>query len=235
VSAPVFVTGGTGYLGRPLIEALLSGGHRVIALARAGSEAKVPRGAEVVVGDALDGSSFARAVPDGATLVHLVGTSHPGPHKAALFRSVDLAAVEATAFAARQARAGHVVYVSVAHPAPVMRAYVESRREGEAIVRSTGIPATLMRPWYVLGPGHRWPYALLPLYALLRRIPATREGANRLGLVTRPEMVAALVRAVANPPSSGVRVVEVPEIRCSKRCPLDSSLVPSDHEPAASP
>jgi len=94
-----------------------------------------------------------------------------------------------------------------------VRAYVESRREGEAIVRSTGIPATLMRPWYVLGPGHRWPYALLPLYALLRRIPATREGANRLGLVTRPEMVAALVRAVSSPPSSGVRVVEVPEIR----------------------
>ena len=23
---------------------------------------------------------------------------------------------------------------------------------------------TILRPWYVLGPGHRWPYALKPMY-----------------------------------------------------------------------
>jgi uncharacterized protein YbjT (DUF2867 family) len=32
-------------------------------------------------------------------------------------------------------------------------------------------------------------------------------------LVTRREMVAALLHAVVNPPASGARVVEVPEIR----------------------
>jgi hypothetical protein len=69
-----------------------------------------------------------------------------------------------------------------------------------------------LRPWYVLGPGHRWPYILLPLYAVLRWLPQTREGARRLGLVTRNEMVRALVHAVEHP-AAGVRVVEVPEIR----------------------
>jgi hypothetical protein len=72
----------------------------------------------------------------------------------------------------------------------------------------------MLRPWYVLGPGHRWPYALVPVYAVLSRIPATREGALRLGLVTRRQMIAALVNAVENPPS-GVRIVDVPAIRAS--------------------
>jgi uncharacterized protein YbjT (DUF2867 family) len=102
--------------------------------------------------------------------------------------------------------------VSVAHPAPVMKAYIAVRQEGERLVRASGARATILRPWYVLGPGHLWPYALLPLYALLERLPSTAEGARRLGLVTRRQIVAALVQAVENPPDA-VRIVEVPEIR----------------------
>ena len=64
----------------------------------------------------------------------------------------------------------------------------------------------------MLGPGHRWRYLLLPLYALLEQLPATREGAQRLGLVTLEQMVTALVEAVENP-SSGVRICGVSEIR----------------------
>jgi len=40
-----------------------------------------------------------------------------------------------------------------------------------------------------------------------------RESAERLGLVTRDAMVAALVRAVEVPPTDGVRIVDVPAIR----------------------
>jgi len=163
----------------------------------------------------LDEASFVDAMPRGAAIVHLVGTPHPSPAKAAEFLRVDLASIRATVAAAPRTGAVHLVYVSAAHPAPVMKAYVAARVAGEALVRGAGIPATILRPWYVLGPGHRWPYALLPFYALLAAIPATRDGARRLGLVTRRAMVSALVRAVASPPDSGVRTVEVPEIRSS--------------------
>lgn len=209
----VFVTGGTGYIGQPLIEALLVRGYAVDALVRRGSEGKLPAGTRAVFGDALRAETFQAAVPTGATLVHLVGTPHPGPHKAAAFRRVDLASIRASVAAARHAGVAHIVYVSVAHPAPVMRAYVAVREEGEALVAATGIPATILRPWYVLGPGHWWPYALLPLYALLRRLPSTRAATERLGLVTRPAMLAALVDVVAAPPAAGVRFVEVADIR----------------------
>ena len=210
---PVFVTGGTGYIGRPLISALLDRGYRVYALVRRGSEAKLPPGALAVIGSALDASTFASAIPSDASVVHLVGTPHPSPAKAAEFRGVDLASIRATTEAVRRARVRQLVYVSVAHPAPIMRAYIAARQEGEALVWASQIPATILRPWYVLGPAHRCPYFLVPFYAILRSIPATRESAERLGLVTRQAMVAALVRAVEAPPATGVRIVEVPEIR----------------------
>jgi uncharacterized protein YbjT (DUF2867 family) len=208
----IFITGGTGYLGRPLISALVAAGRRVRALVRPGSESKVPAGADLVAGNALDASSWASAVAPADTLIHLVGTPHPSPSKAAEFERVDLASVRESVSAALAGGVRHIVYVSVAHPAPVMHAYIASRVQGEALVRDSGIPATILRPWYVLGPGHRWPYALVPLYLVARLIPSTRAGAQRLGLVSRDQMVAALVRAVAQPPN-GIRFVEVPAIR----------------------
>jgi uncharacterized protein YbjT (DUF2867 family) len=211
--SPVFVTGGTGYIGQPLVEALLARGYDVRALVRSGSEGKLAAAAIRVAGNALDASTFADRIAAGATVVHLVGTSHPNPSKAAEFRRVDLTSIRATVEAARRAHARHLVYVSVAHPAPVMQAYIAARQEGEAAVRASGLPATIVRPWYVLGPGHYWPIVLVPIYALLRLLPATRAGAERLGLVTRRALVATLLRAVEEPPAAGVRIIEVPEIR----------------------
>lgn len=209
---PVFVTGGTGYVGRPLIAALIERGIEVHALVRPGSERRLPAGARAVAGNALDAATFQHLVPAAAAIVHLVGTPHPNPSKAAEFQRVDLGSIRATAEAARRAGAAHLIYVSVAHPAPIMRAYIEARCQGEALVASTGIPATIIRPWYVLGPGHRWPYILIPVYAALRRIPSTRDTAIRLGLVTRRAMVAALLQAIIDPPPRGTRIVSVPEI-----------------------
>lgn len=212
----VFVTGGTGYIGRPLVEALVARKHAVVALARAGSEDKVATGATAVVGDALDAATFAYAIPRAATVVHLVGTPHPNPSRAAEFERVDLASIRASATAAANAGAAHVVYVSVARPAPLMRSYIAAREAGEAAVLATGIPATFVRPWYVLGPGHYWPVVLQPLYALARLFPPTRDQALRLGLVKLEEIVAALVGAVEAPPRDGPRIVDVPAIARSR-------------------
>ena len=214
----VFITGGTGYVGRALLPELLGRGHDIRALVRLGSERKLPPGVISTLGDPLVASTFAGAVSSSDTFIHLVGTSHPNPFKKAEFRRVDFASAKASIDAAVGAGISHFIYVSVAHPAPVMKSYISVRMECEEMVRSSGLNATILRPWYVLGPGHRWPYALLPLYWMWERIQATREGARRLGLVTLNQMVAALICAVENPstPQGGhayFRVFTVPDIR----------------------
>jgi uncharacterized protein YbjT (DUF2867 family) len=183
---------------------------------RPGSDRRLPDGALPVAGDALRAETFAGAVGPSDTLIHLVGTPRPSPAKAAEFRAVDLPSIRASVEAARAAGVRHLVYVSVAHPAPVMRAYIAVRQEGERLIRASGLAGTILRPWYVLGPGHRWPYLLLPIYAVLGRLPWTREGARRLGLVTHEQMLRALLKATEEPPA-GVREIDVPQIRQEHR------------------
>ena len=215
-SRDVLVTGSTGYMGTRVIPTLVARGHRVRALTRAASRGRVPAGAEPIVGNALDAASIATALRPEDTLLHLVGTPHPSPAKAKEFVDVDLQSVRAAVEAARAAGVSHIVYVSVAQPAPVMRAFLAVRAEGERLIRESGVAATILRPWYVLGPGHRWPYALLPHYAVMRLVPRFRDGAERLGLVTIRQMLAAMVNAVESSPRAGeVRVLAVPDIRAS--------------------
>ncbi|MBL9203191.1 MAG: NAD(P)H-binding protein [Opitutaceae bacterium] len=211
----VLITGATGYLGRALVPVLVARGHRVRALVRPGSEGKRGAGVESVAGNPLVADDIAGALSNCDTLVHLVGVPKPSPAKARQFREVDRVSIQAAVAAVERlppATRPHLVYLSVAQPAPVMRAYVAVRAEGEALVRARGLTATFLRPWYVLGPGHRWPMLLMPIYALLRRLPPTRAAAERLGFVTLAQMTAALVQAVEQPPS-GQRVLDVPAIR----------------------
>ncbi len=210
----VFVTGGTGYIGRRLIPALHARGHRVTALARLGRQTVLPPSCNAVVGDALDAASYQEFLAATDTLVHLVGVAHPNPAKAAQFLSVDLASTRAALAAALHAGISHFVYLSVAQPAPIMRAFVAARAQGESLIRASGIAATFLRPWYVIGPGHRWPLALLPAYWAAERFPKMRAMMQRLGLVSLDQMVAAIVAAVESP-ATGVRVMEVPAIRAA--------------------
>ncbi len=208
----VFITGGTGYMGRHLITPLVQRGHTIRALVRPGSESKLPPGCTPVFGDALNAESYAHSVPPSDTFVQLVGTPKPNPRKAQQFREIDLKSGMAAVTAARQAGIRHLVYVSVAHPAPLMHAYIKPRVEVEDAITSSGLNATILRPWYVLGPGHRWPYLILPVYWIMGAIPSKRATAVRLGLVTLKQMIAALVHAIENP-EQGVRILEVPDIR----------------------
>ena len=208
----VFVTGGTGFMGRNLIAELLRRGYTIRALVRHGSEHKLPQGTIAVQGDALDKNSFATQIPPAETFVQLVGVTHPNPSKKDEFRAVDLASARAAIEAARAGGVAHFVYVSVAQPAPVMKSYIAVRAEVEQMIRDSGLNTTILRPWYVLGPGRRWPLLLKPMYWLMEQIPSTRESARRLGLVTQEQMIGALVRAVENP-AQGVRILGVPEIR----------------------
>lgn len=208
----VFVTGGTGFMGRNLIMQLVRRGYIVRALVRHGSEHKLPHGCKVIHGDALDKNSFASQIPPAETFVQLIGVTHPNPAKKDEFRAIDLGSARAAIEAAQEAMIKHFVYVSVAQPAPVMKFYVAVRAEAERMVRESGMNATILRPWYVLGPGRRWPLILKPVYWLMERIPFTRESAQRLGLVTLEQMAGALVRSVENP-AQGVRILGVPEIR----------------------
>ena len=99
-----------------------------------------------------------------------------------------------------------------------MQDYIAVRRECEVAIVAAGLVATILRPWYIHGPGHWWPLALQPVYRLMEQVPATRDAARRLGLVTIQEMLVTMLWVIERPPS-GRRVIEMPEIRRLGRSP----------------
>jgi NAD(P)-dependent dehydrogenase (short-subunit alcohol dehydrogenase family) len=164
----VFITGGTGYIGRRLIPILQRQGCAVRALVRAGSERKVPPGCEVVAGNPLDRTSFESAIEQYSTFVQLVGVPHPSPAKAQQFYDIDLVSARASIDAAA---------------APGRSLRLRQRRAAAPTARPTSCRAPSPRPpgagrphvqrapsVVVLGPGHRWP--IVPKAVLLdRRAP----------------------------------------------------------------
>jgi uncharacterized protein YbjT (DUF2867 family) len=87
-TSPVFIAGGTGYIGSRLIPRLIDRGHKVRALVRPESQSKLPAGCEAVTGNALDGTSYRERVKPATTFVQLVGVSHPSPVKASNFAAL---------------------------------------------------------------------------------------------------------------------------------------------------
>jgi nucleoside-diphosphate-sugar epimerase len=74
-----FVTGGTGFLGRHIVEQLTQQGWRVVALHRATSDVRALKtypGVELAEGSITDASSLARAIPEGCDAVfHVAGNT----------------------------------------------------------------------------------------------------------------------------------------------------------------
>jgi len=94
----------------------------------------------------------------------------------------------------------------------MMKEYHAVRAEGERMITDAEIPATIVRPWYVLGPGRSWPVVLKPFYALARLYPPTRESVLRLALVTLEQITQTLAWAVENP-SARLQVFQPPQIK----------------------
>lgn len=212
----VFVTGGTGFIGRRAIALLKSRGHKIAAVAREGSQGKLPEGCEIIVADALDRNTWQRHLKPFHTMVHLVGAPNRARAKAIEFIDIDLRSTREAIRAAQNARVRQFVYVSAAQPAPAMESYLMVREACETAIREAGLKATILRPWYVTGPERSWPLALTPLYALAGMVPGLGDVARRLGLVSVDQVAKAIAYAVENPPA-GVVVVDVPAIRAIAR------------------
>ena len=211
---PVFITGGTGYIGKRLIKILLDEGVGVTALVREQSVHKLPAGCTPVIANPFDAASFAASIPANSSFIHLLGVSHPGPKKKSLFYSIDLASLKASVEAAKQADVKHFIYMSVAqYPAKIMADYQEVRRQGEEAILASGIPSTFVRPWYVVGPNHYWPLLFNPVFKLLEIIPKTSVQAKSLALVSLRQMLITLKRIVLNPSQAVNTIIEIADIK----------------------
>jgi nucleoside-diphosphate-sugar epimerase len=108
----VFVTGGTGVLGRPVIRALLAQGHRVRVLAHSADNERTIRqlGAQPVRADLFDPATLPSALGDAEAVLHLATRIPPSDRmgKAAAWADNDRLRTEGTRNLVDAALAGQV-------------------------------------------------------------------------------------------------------------------------------
>ncbi len=213
------VTGASGFIGEALCAELLARGHEVTALVRRpGSE---PTGTRAAAGDLSDGRRLSEILaaerPD--SVVHLAAeiASQRSERK---LREVNIAGtrrlLDACVAGARgEAASGpRVVFCSTvvtgdAHgellsedrPLPVRTPYGRSKQEGERMVLDSGLPAVIVRPSHVYGPGGWWAQEMIPRLRQPGRLAVVGRGKNLWDMVHVDDVVSALILAVEQAPA----------------------------------
>lgn len=231
----VLVTGGTGALGRALVEQLLEkGSNPVRVLARSRTSPLSPR-VEYVTGDVTDPDAVAIAMQGVRTVFHLAALLHvtdPPPSLEPEYERINVGGTQTIVDAARSAGVDRVVLfstIAVYGPNRAERldeesapnpdtAYASSKLSAERIVLGARTPAgrplgTVLRLAAVYGPHVKGNYRRLLDAIQGRRLVRVGPGANRRILVFDEDAAAAAVLAAAHPTAAG-RIYNVSDGQC---------------------
>jgi NADH dehydrogenase len=150
----VFLTGGTGFVGRHILKKLLADGHEVHLLMRSPdtqahsrSEARL----RLVPGDVVSGAGLDQGMKGCQAVVHLVGIIVE--KGANTFQAVHHLGTRNVVEAAKGNSIQRFVHMSaLGARADGVSAYQTTKWEGEEAVRNSGIPFCILRPSLIFGP-----------------------------------------------------------------------------------
>jgi uncharacterized protein YbjT (DUF2867 family) len=220
----VAVFGGSGFLGRHVVRALLKRGWRVRAAVRRPNLAGhlQPLGmvgwVQPIQANLRYRWSVDRAVTDADAVVNLVAIANETGRQR--FDAVHVFGARAVAEAARAARVGRLIHVSaIGADQDAPSAYARSKAAGEAAVFETLPGAIVFRPSIAFGPEDHFFNRLASLARVSPALPVFGGGRTRFQPVFAGDIATAIVDAVDGKVQSG-RIYELggPEIKTFREC-----------------
>jgi NADH dehydrogenase len=204
--ATVLVTGGTGFVGRSVVAALLRRGHQVRCLVRPGSAhrlADLPR-VTAVPGDVTHPGSLPAAMVGSEVLVHLVGIIRERPGRGVTFDRLHTEVTRNVVAAARGSGVRRVVHMSALGTRSGARSrYHQTKWAAEQALRESGLHWTIFRPSVIFGPGDGFVSLLARLVRWFPIVPVIGDGRNRFQPVAVGDVAEGFARAVERPGTAG--------------------------------
>jgi len=190
----VFVTGGTGFVGRAVVTELLRRGHEVRLLVRSRGR-RAPPGVEAVEGDILDLDSLRQGISGCDAVIHLVGIIRE--RSGSGFEEIHVRGTAHVVETAMQARVGRFLHMSALGTRMGARSrYHRTKWEGEEIVRRAGMPYGIYRPSVIFGPEDEFVNLLA---RIIRRFPVLflpGRGTGRIQPVAVEDVAEAFARGL---------------------------------------
>lgn len=198
----IFVTGGTGFVGRKLVRMLASRGFLVRCLVRPGSERDLKgfESIDRVPGDVLRPDGLVASVEGCAAIVHLVGIIREHRARGVTFERLHVRATENMLAVARAAGVKRYLHMSALGTRPDARsAYHRTKWRAEEAVRASDADWTIFRPSIIFGPGDEF---ISELAGLIRRypiVPVLGDGSYRLQPIAVEQVDEGFVQALRAP------------------------------------
>ena len=194
--ASIAVTGGTGFVGRPLLRMAAEAGRPVRALTR---RPHAPAEGIDWAEGALDDPESLRGLVEGTqTVIHIAGLISGSR---AEFEIVNAGGTANMIEAARSAGVRRFIHVSsLAAREPDLSAYGWSKCEAERIVAGSGLDWTIVRPPAVFGPGDR---ETLELFKMAKRGFVALPPRGRFSVIHVEDLCRLLLALVDAPESVG--------------------------------
>ncbi len=223
----VLVTGGTGFIGGAIVQALRAAGgaHEVSILSRRASAPGATSGPVArVAGDVRDPASLRRAVEGVDTVVHCVQfPNHPveNPRRGYTYAAIDGQGTVNLAAACREAGVRRLLYLSGAGTRPGRsEPWFQAKATAEQAVRDSGREWVIFRPSWVYGPRDRSLNRFVQLVRLLPVVPVIGNGQTRVQPVLVDDVARVVAAAVDEPRATG----QVFELGGPERLTMDEIL-----------
>lgn len=193
----VFVTGGTGFVGNHLVNALLDDGYQVRCLVRPGSEKKLIGGEAVEFwpGGIFDGEDrLADGLEDCQAVMHLIGIIREFPRKGITFERLHYQATVQVVNAAQAAGIRRYIHMSSLGTRPNARSrYHQTKYKAEEYVRQSRLGFTIFQPSVIFGPRDNFVNLFREMILKSPFIPVVGDGSYAL----QPVDVYTVTRAFA--------------------------------------
>lgn len=202
----VFLTGGTGFIGRQVLRRLLNQGHEVVALVR--NFAKLPPWVtadfQPVQGNLLRPETYQGALAGCEAVIHLVGIIREAPREGQTFWRVHVEGTTLLLEAAKAAGVERFLHMSANGVGPHMPTrYSLTKYEAERRVQESGLHWTIFRPSIVFGPEDAFVNLLRQMFRRFHLVPYFGDGSYLFSPVSVDTVAEAFVRALQTPETEG--------------------------------
>jgi uncharacterized protein YbjT (DUF2867 family) len=202
VAQRVFVTGGTGFVGKNVVRALLAQGFLVRLLVRPGSEHDL-KGFEAidrVPGDVMKPASLTPSVEGCSAFIHLVGIIQEQRSRGVTFDRLHAQATRNMLALARSAGIKRYVQMSALGTRPGARArYHQTKWEAEEAVRASNLDWTIFRPSIIFGRGDAFVSVLARMIKRAPVVPVLGSGRYRLQPIPVEQVAEGFARVLRAP------------------------------------